>query len=301
MKKASRPVDGRGQHGESFDIHHAIKAEGRRLRADLNAVLNRHGRPARRGSGDFWTDRPDEDMPFILVGIYDMAFLTVDIARCLQAVVRRRALDWRVTLMLGIDKPGVRLTYDRVVVTRQRIEAYWQPARLRRVFGDAFTWGERGTRVRPSGKRTITVAAQRRREWRSLYRALIRLMAPLGKNDILEPTDYFIVGDDMGGRDHKICIFRMELLTPNLVQRIQALLRARFPRWSVLFQPEIVHPSVSIPTAGIRVHPRYVAANWNARRLRRDLGPAFVWPDPIAVTDPRALPFGARLAGRTRS
>ncbi|MBL8836215.1 MAG: hypothetical protein JNL66_08225 [Alphaproteobacteria bacterium] len=273
-----------------FDIRRAVRAEGRQVHAALRSALGRSGRPIRRGAGDFWIGPISEDAPTLVVGIYDMAFFSPALARQVQDIVRACRFDWRLTLMLGIDVPGVKFTHDRVVVSRGGIEAYWRPSRLRRVFGSDFRWGDRATLVPRSragaSARPVTVATQRRREWRRLHRALIALMAPLGRDDILDPCDYFVVTDDMGGFDHKICIFRMELLTPDLARQVQALLRARFPRWSVLIQPEIENAARPIPTKGIRVYPNFIATAWNARQLRRDLGSTFTWPDPVVVKDP---------------
>jgi hypothetical protein len=62
-------------------------------------------------------------------------------------------------------------------------------------------------------------------EWDSLYARLKTLLDSRGKSDAFGHGDFWIVDDNWGTPQHKVCIFQLGFLRPDLVREVQRLLQ----------------------------------------------------------------------------
>ncbi len=80
----------------------------------------------------------------------------------------------------------------------------------------------------------------REKTWNELYGTLGTILAQYGQSadyskdaPLAEIGDYWIVDDDWGGCDQKICVISKNFPVEVAVRAIQELLEARFPGWRV--------------------------------------------------------------------
>ena len=114
-------------------------------------------------------------------------------------------------------------------------------------------------------------------EWRKLYNALRTVVRRFGEESPYGDGDFWLVEHDWGGYSQKLCIFRVRLLSQELVEAVQELLRSSFPNWSVLCQFEVVGATEKVPPEGIVIFGGHVVEHWDKALLRRILGSAFQW------------------------
>ena len=76
---------------------------------------------------------------------------------------------------------------------------------------------------------------------------------------------------------HKVCIFRIDFLSPDLVAEVQQLLRADFPACVIWFQIEVVEPGVEVPLPGMRVYADRIEQDWDRDLLRSIFKDRFPW------------------------
>jgi hypothetical protein len=89
------------------------------------------------------------------------------------------------------------------------------------------------------------------------------LLSAHGKSNAFGESDYRIVDDSWVPRSHKICIFKIEFLTPHLASEVQQLMKDRFPTSQIWFQIEVAEPGISIPLPGLRVFADRIEQDWN--------------------------------------
>jgi hypothetical protein len=140
----------------------------------------------------------------------------------------------------------------------------------------------RGIRMVANGSQSVPPELPTREEmaeWKQtkeLYDALVHLIRPLGTDDASK-GDYWIIDDAWAPLSHKICIFNIKVLTPQLVEDVQQLLSQRFPSCSVWFQIEVSEPNVEVPLPGVRVYADHVEHDWDRERLRSIFKERFAW------------------------
>ena len=251
------------------------------LNAVLWDVLPRHGTYGLPGQGDFVLLERSPGAWSHSVHFSRIDFVTPALVGDVQRLLRQRFTRWTVYFR-PVAQLADRRKVEYLAVAAGRVEAHWDAARLIRRFGKAFVWGRRAlvpsARAPTSGKRYASHVVKQRIQWRSLYAALGRLLGSHGSEDCMGRGDYWIVEDNYGGWDHKLCIHRMACLTPALAQSMQSLLRSRFPDWSILVQIEAKHDGRSVPPQGLRIRADALERHWNDRLLRRLFGSEFKWP-----------------------
>jgi hypothetical protein len=85
----------------------------------------------------------------------------------------------------------------------------------------------------------MAASAEQDTEWRLLYAKLSGLLESAGDPDPYGNGDYWLVDDDWGSKQHKICIFRIESVSSTLIEAIQKILQPFGPDWEVLIALEI--------------------------------------------------------------
>jgi hypothetical protein len=80
----------------------------------------------------------------------------------------------------------------------------------------------------------LQVPAQTREErWEALYDRLFDDLAEVGKNDACGDGDYWIVDDDWGGLEQKICVTQPGFWTDAIQARVRRILDEDFRDWGV--------------------------------------------------------------------
>jgi hypothetical protein len=115
------------------------------------------------------------------------------------------------------------------------------------------------------------------RDTRELYTSLDELLGKHGKSNAFGDGDYWIVDDSWVPCSHKVCVFQIEFLTPQLAMEVRQLLEERFPTCQVWFQIEVDEPGVPIPLPGIRVFSNRVEQDWNGSEMRAMFKDGFLW------------------------
>jgi hypothetical protein len=113
------------------------------------------------------------------------------------------------------------------------------------------------------------------REWQRLHRALGQTLAGYGKEDPAGGADYWLVEDNWGGTQQKVCVFNVSFLTPPLLRDVQKLLAERFPTWSAVFALDVRKGSQRIQDQGIEVFGDRIEEQWNDAKLRKVFGEDF--------------------------
>jgi hypothetical protein len=85
------------------------------------------------------------------------------------------------------------------------------------------------------------------------------------------------IDDGWVQRSHKVCIFNISFLTPQLATEVQQLLKQDCPTGVVWFQIEVEEPGVEVPLPGIRVFVDRIEHDWDRDKLRSILGDRFAW------------------------
>lgn len=104
---------------------------------------------------------------------------------------------------------------------------------------------------------------KRSEEWISLYSALCAALSHLGAEDAYGDGDYWIVDDDYGHQSHKVCISRLDFITPELIAAVQLTLKD-LPHWEVLLQIDEEVNGSRASSTGLTVHHDRVEHHFGA-------------------------------------
>jgi hypothetical protein len=116
----------------------------------------------------------------------------------------------------------------------------------------------------------MSAEAVRTAEWEQLYEALHQLMSKRAEYDVFgEKGGYWVVEDDYGSPQHKLYLFAPELLTNELVGRIQRLLDGKLNDWEVFVEPDLPLSNGQGPAraGGIRIKRTQVCEEWDMSRV----------------------------------
>jgi hypothetical protein len=123
----------------------------------------------------------------------------------------------------------------------------------------------------------VEISQEEDRDTRKLYHSFEQLLAAHGTSNAFGEGDYWIVDDSWMPLSHKVCIFNIELLTPQLVDEVQRLLKNKFPACHLWFQIEVTEPGAEVPLPGIRVFPDRIEHDWDRDKLRSIFTSRFRW------------------------
>lgn len=93
------------------------------------------------------------------------------------------------------------------------------------------------------------------KNWSLIYDELAPLMEKFGVENAFGDGDYWILDDNWGPKQHKICIWNLHTLRPEVIYAVQALIR-KFPDWEVVVQVDVPSKEGMWPPMGliIRAH-----------------------------------------------
>ena len=69
--------------------------------------------------------------------------------------------------------------------------------------------------------------------WQALYERITALLPAFGIESAVGEGDYWVLDENWGPRQHKVCIFNLDMLKPVVVRALQKLLR-EFPDWGIM-------------------------------------------------------------------
>jgi len=109
-------------------------------------------------------------------------------------------------------------------------------------------------------------------EWRLLYAKLSALLESAGEPDPYGNGDYWLVDDNWGSRQHKLCVFRIEALTTTLIEEIQKRLKPFGREWELLVALDLQDKRYTGGPEGMVVTADRVRELWDRRLLKEQLG-----------------------------
>lgn len=90
--------------------------------------------------------------------------------------------------------------------------------------------------------------------WRALYEAISILLSRFGRLYDNGKGDYWIVDDDWGWYVQKVELQNLDLLRPDVIKALQALL-ADYPDWLITVQVDVPDKTGIWPRMGLLVYP----------------------------------------------
>jgi hypothetical protein len=122
-----------------------------------------------------------------------------------------------------------------------------------------------------------------RQEWATLYAELKALLGKHGKEDPYGNGDFWIVDDNYGSPQHKVCVFQVSFLTQPVAHEVQRTLRKHSLPWEVLFAFDKTDSRRHPNDLGITVHKANIEECWNVERMERAFGSEFRWRPKLAA------------------
>lgn len=107
-----------------------------------------------------------------------------------------------------------------------------------------------------------THADHQEKEWDALYAELGALLGKHGTENAFGDADFWIVDDNYGNPQHKVCMHRIAFLTRPLAIEVQRVLRKYSLAWEVLF---------SLDKEGMRP-TETILESWSGSQTSRNIG-----------------------------
>ena len=86
--------------------------------------------------------------------------------------------------------------------------------------------------------------------WSILYDRITKLLQQFGTENPFGEGDYWVLDDNWGPLQHKICVFNLKMLKPNIVYALQSLL-SDFPDWGIVIAVDIPGKEKRWPPMGL--------------------------------------------------
>ena len=96
---------------------------------------------------------------------------------------------------------------------------------------------------------------EQERAWGILYDRLEKILRRFGESDACGHADYWLLDDNWGPKQHKLLITHLNMLSPRIVNLMQAAL-VDFPDWEIVAAVALDGSSKALPEMGliIRAH-----------------------------------------------
>jgi|ERR1051326_5121365 hypothetical protein len=122
----------------------------------------------------------------------------------------------------------------------------------------------------------LTEAIQER-EWKALHKDLTALLERHGKQDAFGKGDFWIVDDNYGSTEQKVCVTRLQFLTRPVATDVQRLLRKYTLGWEILFSLDDEKMRPTRDDIGVIVRKTGIREHWSNERMERHFGADFRW------------------------
>ena len=117
--------------------------------------------------------------------------------------------------------------------------------------------------------------------WDRLYESLRTVLSARGIESAFGDGDYWLVDDNWGEKLHKVCIFNIAYLTPELISQVQKVLSSSPEKgWGVIFSIDVKNQGEPVPmvsSIGITVYEDRIVEDWDKTKLRTLYGSKFRW------------------------
>jgi hypothetical protein len=124
----------------------------------------------------------------------------------------------------------------------------------------------------------------RAQEWKVLYSELRAVLEKHGREDPFGNGDFWVVDDDYGSPQHKVCVTRVSFLTRPLALEVQRLIRKYSRSWEVLFAFDLNDSRKDPSDLGITVRKADIEERWNVERMASSFGTEFRWRPRFAAS-----------------
>ena len=121
------------------------------------------------------------------------------------------------------------------------------------------------------------------KEWEALYEELGALLEKRGTQDPYGHGDFWIVDDNYGTPQHKVCVTRISFLTRPLAVEVQRVLRKYSLAWEVLFSLDKAELRPTPEDLGVLVRKSDIQEHWNTKRMQKAFGKEFRWRLSLAA------------------
>ena len=121
------------------------------------------------------------------------------------------------------------------------------------------------------------------KEWDALYEELEALLRKHGTQNPYGDGDFWIVDDNYGTPQHKVCVTRVSFLTRPLAVEVQRVLRRYALAWEVLFSLDKADLRPTENDLGILVRKSDIQELWSTERMQRAFGKEFRWGLSLAA------------------
>ena len=98
------------------------------------------------------------------------------------------------------------------------------------------------------------------------------LLESAGEPDPYGDGDYWLVDDNWGSRQHKLCVFRIEAITSVLIDEIRKILKPFRAEWEVLVALDLKDKRYTGGPEGMLIKAAGVEELWDRRLLKQQLG-----------------------------
>lgn len=115
------------------------------------------------------------------------------------------------------------------------------------------------------------------KEWVALYDELGALLEKHGTRNSLGKGDFWLVEDNYGSPQHKVCVTHVSFLTRPMAAEIQRALRKYSLGWEVLFSLDKSELRPTDDDLGILVRKGDIKEYWSAERMKAVFGTDFRW------------------------
>jgi hypothetical protein len=115
------------------------------------------------------------------------------------------------------------------------------------------------------------------REWDELYEQIRRVLGAFGREDAFGEGDFWLVDDNYGSPQHKVCVVRLRFLTPEVAAATQRLLVRYSLAWQVLFSLDSPSLRPTEEDVGLVVERSGITEFWDRSRMTKAHGRDFRW------------------------
>ncbi len=114
-------------------------------------------------------------------------------------------------------------------------------------------------------------------DWKRLYDALVLTCKRFGDENAFGRADFWVVDDDYGDHNQKVCVSSLNFLTPEVAQAIQQCVReAGFAGAQVMVALELQGDvGEKVPAEGLIVNADGITEYWNLKKVRAIVGDDF--------------------------
>lgn len=84
----------------------------------------------------------------------------------------------------------------------------------------------------------MTDDEEQNESWQALYERIVSLLPTYGIESAIGEGDYWVLDENWGPRQHKVCVFNLSMLRNNVVRSLQELLK-EFPDWGIMLAVDV--------------------------------------------------------------